>query len=129
MRRSTPSRRSRAASGRGCSPSPTRCRRALGRLPPVDRDLDELVDGCCELLLPGALQALAQDRHDLAPWPAVDEDDEAEAALRLVLGVQRCELREDPGVVVAALLCRGARGGRLAADRRMGVEELLLLVG
>jgi hypothetical protein len=77
----------RAASGTAGRPTATSSRSAQGasRAPPaVDRDLDELVDAGLELLGARPLEARAQDRDDLAPRAAVDEDDEAEAEARLV---------------------------------------------
>ena len=73
--------------------------------------------------------ALAEDRDDLAPRPAVDEDDEAEAEPLLVGAVQLGQLGEHLGIVVGALLGRRARRQALArTDRRVRVEHRLLLV-
>ena len=98
-------------------------------MPSVHRDLHELVDAGLELLVARPLEPLAQDRDDLAPRAAVDEDDEAEAEPLLVGAVQLGELGEHAGIVVGALLGRAsAPTSRLRADRRVRVEHLLLLV-
>ena len=71
----------------------------------------------------------AQHVEDLRLRPAVDEDDEAEAVPCLVIGVQARQLCEHLRVDVRALLGGRARGEVLRADRRVRVEDLLLLVG
>src|SRR5262249_15363030 len=84
---------------------------------------DELVERRRELLLARPLEPRAQDRHDLRLRPPVDEDDEAEAELLLVGAVELVELRR----LVGSLLDGGSRRQRLRADRRVRVEDLLLL--
>ncbi len=56
--------------------------------------------------------------------PAIDEDDEAEAVPRLVLGVQALELGKDGRVVVRTLLGGGARRESGRADGRVRIENL-----
>src|SRR3954468_7899818 len=120
--------RPRAATGRAGCPSPTSSRRGLRGAPSIECDLHQLVDCGLELLLTAALEALPQDRDDLASRAPVDEDDEAESEALLIGAVQVGELREHDGVVVAALFDRRPRRGSSTADGRVRVEHLLLLV-
>src|SRR5204863_79579 len=71
-----------------------------------------------------SFEPLAEDGHELRPRPPVDEDDEAEAELVFVGPVQFVELRH----FVGPLLGGGTRRERLGADRRVGVQHLLLLL-
>src|SRR5262249_49567664 len=99
-------------------------------LPPaVARDRPELVQRPFRLPPPPSVAARPQHVEDLRLRPSVDEDDEAKPEPRLVVRVQARELLQHDRVVVRALLCRGPRREPAPrADRRMGVEHLLLLV-
>src|SRR5207253_8168499 len=90
----------------------------------VLRDRDELVEGRRQLLLPRAFEPLPQHRHERRLRAAVDEDDEAEAEALLVGAVQLLELRR----LVGPLLGGGTIREPLGADRRVGVQHLLLLL-
>src|SRR5262249_44194639 len=135
--RSTRSPRSRAtiaAAGRASRSHrrPARAAAAARRSrasPTILGDRDQLAQRGLELVVRRAVDPVPQDLEDRGFGTPVDENDEAKAMPALVLDVELGELGEHGRILVRSLLGGRTGGGSSALpDRRMGVENLLLLL-